>query len=77
MSDHGLTLGVEYDMVAKQTSKLLVNIQPKVETIYEDLTDTGEQMGRILLARIAGGETTDMQVLLKPHINFPAPESGG
>ncbi|WP_018326690.1 LacI family transcriptional regulator [Rhizobium giardinii] len=77
MSDHGLTLGVEYDIVAKQTSKLLVNIQPKVETIYEDLTDTGEQMGRILLARIAGGETTDMQVLLKPQINFPAPQSGG
>ncbi|CAN7383157.1 LacI family transcriptional regulator [Pararhizobium sp. LjRoot238] len=77
MSDHGLTLGVEYDIVAKQTSKLLVNIQPKVETIYEDLTDTGEQMGRILLARIAGDETTDMQVLLKPQINFPAPESGG
>lgn len=72
MSDHGLTLGVEYDIVAKQTSKLLVNIQPKVETIYEDLTDTGEQMGRILLARIAGDETTDMQVLLKPQINFPA-----
>ncbi|MBW9062955.1 LacI family DNA-binding transcriptional regulator [Rhizobium herbae] len=72
MSDHGLTLGVEYDIVAKQTSKLLVNIQPRVETIYEDLTDTGEQMGRILLARIAGGETTDMQVLLKPQINFPA-----
>jgi LacI family transcriptional regulator len=74
MSDHGLTLGVEYDIVAKQTSKLRVNIQPKVETIYEDLTDTGEQMGRILLARIAGDETTDMQVLLKPQINFPAPE---
>jgi LacI family transcriptional regulator len=73
MSDHGLTLGVEYDIVAKQTSKLLINIQPKVETIYEDLTDTGEQMGRILLARIAGDETTEMQVLLKPQINFPAP----
>ena len=72
LSDHGLTLGVEYDIVAKQTSKLLVNIQPKVETIYEDLTGTGEQMGRILLARIAGDETTDMQVLLKPQINFPA-----
>jgi LacI family transcriptional regulator len=72
MSDHGLTLGVEYDIVAKQTSKLLVNIQPKVETIYEDLTGTGEQMGRILLARIAGDDTTDMQVLLKPQINFPA-----
>ncbi|CAN7275556.1 LacI family transcriptional regulator [Pararhizobium sp. LjRoot235] len=72
MSDHGLTLGVEYDIVAKQTSKLLINIQPKVETIYEDLTGTGEQMGRILLARIAGDKATEMQVLLKPQINFPA-----
>ncbi|CAN7491215.1 LacI family transcriptional regulator [Rhizobium sp. LjRoot98] len=72
MSDHGLALGVEYDIVAKQTSKLLVNIQPKVETIYEDLTDTGEQMGRVLMARIAGTNTADMQVMLKPTINFPA-----
>lgn len=71
MSDHGLTLGLEYDIVAKRTSKLLSQIQPKVETIYEDLTDTGEQMGRVLLARIAGDETTDMQVLLKPQIGFP------
>jgi LacI family transcriptional regulator len=72
MSDHGLTLGLEYDIVAKQTSKLLVNIQPKVETIYEDLTDTGEQMGRVLLARITGKDTAGMQVLLKPRVNFPA-----
>jgi len=70
MSDHGLTLGLEYDIVAKRTSKLLSQIQPKVETIYEDLTDTGEQMGRVLLARIAGDEATEMQVLLKPQIGF-------
>lgn len=71
MSDHGLALGVEYDIVAKQTSKLLVNIQPKVETIYEDLVGTGEQMAHVLLARIAGKNTADMQVLLKPTVNFP------
>ncbi|OBZ92597.1 LacI family transcriptional regulator [Pararhizobium polonicum] len=72
MSDHGLTLGLEYDIVAKRTSKLLSQIQPKVETIYEDLTDTGQQMGRVLLARIAGDEATEMQVLLKPQIGFSA-----
>lgn len=71
MSDHGLTLGIEYDIVAKRTSKLLSQIQPKVETIYEDLTDTGEQMGRVLLARIAGEEPAGLQVLLKPQFNFP------
>ncbi|URK87178.1 substrate-binding domain-containing protein [Rhizobium sp. RCAM05350] len=72
MSDHGLTLGLEYDIVAKRTSKLLSQIQPKVETIYEDLTDTGERMGQVLLARIAGDETTETQVLLKPQISFSA-----
>lgn len=75
MSDHGLTLGKEYDVVAKRTSKLLSQIQPKVETIYEDLTDTGERMGRVLLARIAGDEMADMQILLKPQFNFPMLEN--
>ena len=72
MSDRGLTLGKEYDIVAKQTSKLLVNIQPKVETIYEDLVDTGFRMGTTLLAAI-GGETDPgkLQTLLEPTIDFP------
>jgi LacI family transcriptional regulator len=70
MSDHGLTLGREYDIVAKRTSQLLSQIQPKVETIYEDLTDTGEKMGRALLARINGDDTAELQVLLKPQFNF-------
>ena len=73
MAEHGLTLGVEYDIVAKQTSRLLPNIQPRVESIYEDLTETGRLMGRILLARINGDETTDLQVLLQPQFSFPTP----
>ncbi len=73
MSDHGLTLGREYDVVAKRTSQLLSQIQPKVETIYEDLTDTGEQMGRLLLARIAGEETANLQLLLRPQFHFSNP----
>lgn len=73
MSDNGRTLGVEYDLVAKQTSKLLSQVQPKVETIYEDLTETGEHMGRVLLARIAGTEADGLQLLLKPQFSFPTP----
>jgi LacI family transcriptional regulator len=53
----------------------LSQIQPKVETIYEDLTDTGERMGRVLLARIAGDEMAEMQILLKPQFNFPMLEN--
>ncbi len=71
MSDCGLTLGVEYDIIAKQTSQLLSAIQPKVESIYEDLTATGEQMGRILQRRIAGEtDMAQLQVLLSPQPPF-------
>jgi LacI family transcriptional regulator len=75
MGDCGLTLGVEYDIVAKQTSQLLSAIQPRVETIYEDLTATGEQMGRVLLQRIAGAAASnELQFLLSPKFSFvPAP----
>lgn len=73
MSDCGLTLGREYDIVAKQTSHLLSAIQPQVETIYEDLTETGEHMGRILLKRIAGEtDISALQLLLCPQAPFSA-----
>ncbi|WEX77370.1 LacI family transcriptional regulator [Sinorhizobium numidicum] len=71
MSDYGLTLGVEYDIVAKQTSHLLSAIQPRVDTIYEDLTATGEHMGHILLRRIGGSlSMRELQLLLSPELPF-------
>ncbi|QLL63881.1 LacI family DNA-binding transcriptional regulator [Sinorhizobium mexicanum] len=71
MTDCGLTLGLEYDIVAKQTSQLLSAIQPRVDTIYEDLTATGEHMGRILLHRIAGStDVNELQLLLNPELPF-------
>ncbi|WP_348648234.1 LacI family transcriptional regulator [Rhizobium sp. ARZ01] len=73
MSDCGLILGVEYDIVAKQTSHLLTQIQPKVETIYEDLTAAGEAMGDILLRRIAGEDAADLHLLQVPQLGFPTP----
>ena len=73
MSDNGLGLGGEYDIVAKQTSRLLSQIQPKVETIYEDLTAAGEAMGRLLLKRIAGEPAGDLSILQTPQFSFPTP----
>ena len=73
MSDNGFTLCNEYDIVAKQTSRLLSQIQPKVETIYEDLTAAGEAMGRLLLQRIAGDPVEDLTLLQSPQFSFPTP----
>lgn len=64
LSDGGWTLGREYDIVAKQTSRLLSDIQPGVEAIYEDLTAAGEHLGRLLLKRIGGTDVEKLQVIL-------------
>jgi LacI family transcriptional regulator len=62
----GRMLGREYDIVAKQTSQLLTDIQPGVDTIYEDLTAAGEHLGRMLLRRIGGESAGSLQLLLQP-----------
>ncbi|ANK87363.1 MULTISPECIES: LacI family transcriptional regulator [unclassified Rhizobium] len=71
MSDAGRTLAADYDIVAKETSRLLTQLQPKVDTIHEDLTAAGEDLGRILLQRINNPDTEDLHLLLSPQINFP------
>ncbi|OWO89950.1 LacI family transcriptional regulator [Rhizobium esperanzae] len=71
MSDAGRTLASDYDIVAKETSRLLTQLQPKVDTIHEDLTAAGEDLGRILLQRINNPDAEDLHLLLPPQINFP------
>jgi LacI family transcriptional regulator len=75
MSEAGGGLGREYDIVAKQTSRLLSDIQPGVDAIYEDLTAAGVELGRLLLRRIAGEPATGLQVLQPPQFgpNVPGP----
>ena len=70
LGEAGLTLGREFDMVAKQTSRLLSDIQPGIETIYEDLTAAGEQLGKLLLRRIGGEAADTLQILQPPQPSF-------
>jgi LacI family transcriptional regulator len=71
MSDAGYTLAEDYDIVAKETSHLLTQLQPKVDTIHEDLTAAGEQLGHMLIQRINNPDVEDLHLLLPPQINFP------
>jgi LacI family transcriptional regulator len=52
--DYRLELGKDLYLVAKQTSGLFDQVRPRVETIYEDLSEAGLLMGRLLLRRIGG-----------------------
>jgi LacI family transcriptional regulator len=66
MFEAGRMLGREYDLLGKQTSSLLTDIQPGVDTIYEDLTAAGEHLGHMLLRRIGGESPRSLQLLLAP-----------
>jgi len=62
--DRGLEIGRDVHLVAKQTSGLFDQVRPRVETIYEDLTEAGATMGRFLLRRIAERPTVaELQAL--------------
>ncbi|RWX79284.1 LacI family DNA-binding transcriptional regulator [Neorhizobium lilium] len=62
--DLGLEIGQDVRLVAKQTSGLFDQVRPRVETIYEDLSEAGRQMGTLLLNRITGSPpVADLQVL--------------
>lgn len=79
LKDRGLTLGREFDIVAKQTSRLLSDIEPGVETIYEDLAAAGEEMGQLLIRAIAGEAAERLQILQPPRFDLPddqAPPGG-
>jgi LacI family transcriptional regulator len=62
-NDRGLIPGEQLKLVAKQTSGLFDQVRPRVETIYEDLTQAGAAMGRLLLRRIAGDPVDTLQYL--------------
>jgi LacI family transcriptional regulator len=68
LTDRGLSIGKDVDLVAKQTSRLFGQIRPRIETIYEDITAAGEIMGRLVLARIADRSVDELQYLQKPDV---------
>jgi LacI family transcriptional regulator len=71
LSDRGMVLGRQYDIVAKQTSRLLSEIHPGVETIYEDLAAAGESMGKLLMKQIAGEAAEVLQILQQLQLEIP------
>jgi LacI family transcriptional regulator len=62
--DLGMVIGRDLHVVAKQTSGLFDQLRPRVETIYEDLSEAGRHMGTLLLRQMAGKvDWADLQVI--------------
>ena len=70
ITDSGRTIGIDVDMVAKQTSEIFSLVRPRVDAIYEDTALAGLQMGQLLMRRIAGEDPKTLQILQMPEIGF-------
>ena len=70
ITDSGRVIGRDVDMVAKQTSEIFSQVRPRVDAIYEDTALAGEQMGQLLMRRIAGEPAENLQILQVPEIKF-------
>ena len=66
LNDSGIVPGRDVDVLAKHASPIFAQLRPRIETVFEDLRQTGLEMGRLLLARIEGAPAKDLQVILPP-----------
>lgn len=76
LTDAGLEIGRDADLVAKQTSNLFDQVIPPIDSIYEDLQATGEALASILLRRIDNEPVDSLQVLGKPTLRYRSAQSG-
>ena len=70
ITDLGLTIGRDVEIVAKQTSGIFSQVRPRVDTIHEDTALAGKQMGELLLRRIQGEDPATLQIIQQPRIWF-------
>jgi LacI family transcriptional regulator len=70
LTDAGIEVGRDADIVAKQTSRIFSLVRPKVDAIFEDTALTGRQMGELLLKRIQGEPVEQLQILHEPDVAF-------
>ncbi|GAB5447756.1 LacI family transcriptional regulator [Gymnodinialimonas sp.] len=66
LADSGAVLGQDADIFAKRASPIFDNIRPRIDTVYEDLRETGHKMAEMLLRRMTGEPPEGLTHLLAP-----------
>lgn len=69
LNDAGLDVGKTTHVVTKQSTSMFMQFQPAAETVQEDFTAAGRNLGRNLLRQISG-ETEDLQYLAQPRFEW-------
>jgi LacI family transcriptional regulator len=64
--DEGLELGRDVHVVAKQTTEVFDLFRPRIDTIREDIEETGRELARVMMACIASPSAPPGHSLLTP-----------
>jgi len=67
LTEGGVTLGRDMQLVYKQTSGILPTLFPALDSIREDVFAAGGELTRLLLQRIAGTPANELQTLAEPQ----------
>lgn len=66
LCDGGLELGREFELICKQTTEILPTLHPHMDTVAEDWFETGQELARMLIERVKGGDVNNLQMLQPP-----------
>ncbi len=72
LQDTGGRLGEDLHLVAKRASPVFDLLRPRIDTLYEDVRATGEEIGRLLLRRIQGEPVETLVHVQDPIGGFEA-----
>ncbi len=64
--DRGIQPGEDVDVVAKRASPIFRLMRPRIETVFEDVRETGRCIGAALLKRMEGVPSTELQTIISP-----------
>ncbi len=67
--DSGAVLGCDADIFAKRASPIFDNIRPRIDTVFEDLRQTGNVMATMLMRRMKGEAPQGLTHLLLPDFD--------
>jgi LacI family transcriptional regulator len=70
MQTAGVSPGQGVELVYKQTSGILPAFYPDLDSIEEDVTASGVELTRLLLARIEGRPAENLQTLAEPVLHW-------
>ncbi|RWX79374.1 LacI family DNA-binding transcriptional regulator [Neorhizobium lilium] len=71
----GKRLGVDVDMVSKQSADFLNWIRPEIYTVNEDVRLAGRELGKAVMARISGTDPELLQSISQPSWSPMSPQN--